>query len=289
MCLPYAGFFCNGFSLRHFNILYIVSSVYYLVHYIISTVRCNLHQPCIALNLTLSPGYLIFVSVDIETVPQDKEFKTLDQDFKGLWEHKSKYFREQKGMSLDESYERAGIDAEFGKIICISVGLFSLAEGTRQFRVKSFSGHNEKEILKEFAELLNTHYNSADQNLCAHNGKEFDFPYIARRMLINGIKLPYHLDLAGKKPWEVQHLDTMALWKFGDYKHFTSIKLMTKIFGIPTPKDDIEGSDVARVYYEDKDLPRIVKYCVKDVVAVAQIVLKFMGEPFMNEEEVYEV
>lgn len=227
--------------------------------------------------------------LDIETVPQDKEFKTLDQDFKGLWEHKSKYFREQKGMSLDESYERAGIYAEFGKIICISVGLFSLAEGTRQFRVKSFSGHNEKEILKEFAELLNTHYNSADQNLCAHNGKEFDFPYIARRMLINGIKLPYHLDLAGKKPWEVQHLDTMALWKFGDYKHFTSIKLMTKIFGIPTPKDDIEGSDVARVYYEDKDLPRIVKYCVKDVVAVAQIVLKFMGEPFMNEEEVYEV
>ena len=227
--------------------------------------------------------------LDIETVPQDKEFKTLDQDFKGLWEHKSKYFREQKGMSLDESYERAGIYAEFGKIICISVGLFSLAEGTRQFRVKSFSGHNEKEILEEFAELLNTHYNRVDQNLCAHNGKEFDFPYIARRMLINGIKLPYHLDLAGKKPWEVQHLDTMALWKFGDYKHFTSIKLMTKIFGIPTPKDDIEGSDVARVYYEDKDLPRIVKYCVKDVVAVAQIVLKFIGEPFMNEEEVYEV
>lgn len=227
--------------------------------------------------------------LDIETVPQEQAFTNLDQDFKDLWELKSKYYREQQGMNLEESYNRAGIYAEFGKIICISVGIFSFHEGTRQFRIKTFSSHDEKELLVSFAELLNTHYNRSDQNLCAHNGKEFDFPYIARRMIVNGITLPYHLDLAGKKPWEVQHLDTMALWKFGDYKHFTSIKLLTKILGIPTPKDDIDGSDVARVYYEDKNLNRIAEYCAKDVIAVAQIILKFMGKELLQSNEIMKV
>lgn len=224
--------------------------------------------------------------LDIETVPQAEGLGELDQDFKDLWELKSKYFREQQGMNLEESYERAGIYAEFGKIVCISVGYLSMADGSRQFRIKSFSGDDEKAILENFSALLVSYFNRSDQQLCAHNGKEFDFPYIARRMLINGVPLPYHLDLAGKKPWEVQHLDTMALWKFGDYKHFTSIKLLTKIFNIPTPKDDIDGSDVARVYYEEKNLPRIVEYCNKDVLAVAQIVLRFKGEELLEDDEV---
>ncbi len=224
--------------------------------------------------------------LDIETVPLASSYDKLDKDYQHLWELKSKYFREQQGITLEDSYERAGIYAEFGKIVCISVGYFYLSGSSKEFRVKSFSSENEVEVLEDFAMLLNTHFTGQDQLLCAHNGKEFDFPYIARRMIINGVKLPYLLDLAGKKPWEVQHLDTMALWKFGDYKHFTSIKLMTKIFNIPTPKDDIDGSDVARVYYENKDLPRIVEYCQKDVVAVAQIVLKFMGKPLLKEDEI---
>jgi len=227
--------------------------------------------------------------LDIETVPEKPSFGELDDDFKDLWEHKSKYSREQTGMNLEESYDRAGIYAEFGKIVCISAGFFSQETGERKFRIKSFSSHDEKDLLTEFSHVLNSFYNRADQYLCAHNGKEFDFPYIARRMLINGLKLPYHLDLAGKKPWEVQHLDTMALWKFGDYKHFTSIKLLTKIFNIPTPKDDISGADVARVYYQEKDLQRIVKYCQKDVVAVAQIVLRFMGHELLEDQEITEV
>jgi len=227
--------------------------------------------------------------LDIETVPLEKSFEELDLDFQSLWELKSKYFREQQGISLEESYERAGIYAEFGKIICISVGFFSRSVSGRQFRVKSFYGHDEKQILQNFAELLNSHFNESNQYLCAHNGKEFDFPFIARRMLINSVKLPHHLDLAGKKPWEVQHLDTMALWKFGDYKHFTSISLLTKILDIPSPKDDINGADVARVYYADDDIERIVKYCQKDVVAVAQILLRFRRDDLLEASEVIEV
>lgn len=154
--------------------------------------------------------------LDIETVPQASEFNKLDEDFQHLWETKSRYIREQSGSSIEESYERAGIYAEFGKIVCISVGYFAQNSGPEKFRIKSFASHNEKEVLKEFAELLNTYFNQSDQYLCAHNGKEFDFPYIARRMIINGIQLPHQLDLAGKKPWEVHHLDTMALWECGE-------------------------------------------------------------------------
>ncbi len=225
--------------------------------------------------------------LDIETVPSEPSFDHLDDDYKSLWDIKSKYYREQKGLNLEESYSRAGIYAEFGKIICICVGFFIENGSEKQFRVKSFFNENEEELLNDFAALLNRFYKETDQYLCAHNGKEFDFPFIARRMVIHGIKLPYQLDLAGKKPWEVTHIDTMTLWKFGDYKHFTSIKLLTKILGIPTPKDDIDGSDVARVYYEEKNLQRIVEYCQKDVVAVAQIVLKYRIKELLTPEEVF--
>ena len=137
--------------------------------------------------------------------------------------------------------------------------------------------------------MLSEHFNKPQHVLCAHNGKEFDFPFIARRMIINGIKLPYKLDLFGKKPWEIPHLDTLELWKFGDYKHFTSLKLLTKILNIPSPKTDIDGSQVRDVYYLEKDITRIVEYCERDVVAVAQIVLRLRNEALLLNEEVVSV
>jgi len=134
--------------------------------------------------------------------------------------------------------------------------------------------------------LLNTHFYAAKYLLCAHNGKEFDFPYIARRMIIHNIPLPQKLDLFGKKPWEVPHLDTMELWKFGDFKHYTSLKLMAHVLGIPSPKEDIDGSMVRQVYYEEKNMERIVRYCEQDVIAVAQIILRLRNEALLSEDEI---
>ena len=133
---------------------------------------------------------------------------------------------------------------------------------------------------------MDTFFYQKSQLLCAHNGKEFDFPYIARRMIIHGIELPQLLQIAGKKPWEIQHLDTLQLWKFGDYKHYTSLKLLAEILGIPSPKDDIDGSQVAHVYYKEKNLPRIVTYCEKDVITIAQVLLRFCNKPLLNENQI---
>lgn len=215
--------------------------------------------------------------LDIETVSNVSSFDELDDEMQKFWTDKSKYYREKEGCSVEESYERAGIYAEFGKIVCISVG-FLLPSGSKlELRLKSFYGDDEKTLLTEFAEMLNRHFNSPSYLLCAHNGKEFDFPYICRRMLINGIKIPYILDIAGKKPWEVRHIDTMVLWKFGDYKHYTSLSLLAKIFNIPSPKDDIDGSQVGQVFWEEKDLDRIENYCRKDVETVANILLAYLN------------
>ncbi|MBL0315529.1 MAG: 3'-5' exonuclease [Flavobacteriales bacterium] len=231
----------------------------------------------------LKPEEVLFL--DIETVSAHRTIKELSAYEQSLWEEKSRFTRERKQLSLDESYLEAGIHAEFGKIICISVGFFKSQKGSREFRTHSFFGHDEAKLLNEFADLLKKHGRKSFRLLCAHNGKEFDFPYIGRRMLINGIVLPDMLDLAGKKPWETPHLDTMELWKFGDYKHYTSLKLLAHIFGIPTPKDDIDGSQVHDVYYENNDLNRIEVYCRKDVVTVAQLFLAFRGEPLLVQEE----
>ncbi|MEM1258793.1 MAG: 3'-5' exonuclease, partial [Bacteroidota bacterium] len=189
--------------------------------------------------------------LDIETVPEKPSFNELTEEKQQLWEQKSKYQRKEE-YSAAEFYDRAGIWAEFGKIICISVGYFAFKGDQRNFRVTTFHGE-ENRLLKEFKNLLNSHFSQARHLLCAHNGKEFDFPYIARRMLIQQIPLPYKLDLFGKKPWEVPHLDTMELWKFGDYKHFTSLKLMAHVLGIPSPKEDMDGSMVKEVYYGEND------------------------------------
>ncbi|MDD4087702.1 MAG: ribonuclease H-like domain-containing protein [Bacteroidales bacterium] len=220
--------------------------------------------------------------LDIETVPAVPSFHDLSEHMQKLWSKKAEKLNKDETETPESIYDRAGIYAEFGKIIVISVGFLN----GNEFRIKSYYGDDEKLLLEEFAELLNRYYNYPDSMLCAHNGKEFDFPYIARRMIINGIDLPLILQMAGKKPWEIRHLDTMELWKFGDYKNYTSLDLLTAIFDIPTPKDDIDGSMVGKVYWEDKDLERIREYCQKDVLAIAQLMRRYLNQPLIKDEHV---
>ena len=223
--------------------------------------------------------------LDIETVPQEPTYQKLSEKEQNLFAQKTQYQRKADEIPADDFYEKAGIWAEFGKIICISVGFFAENNETFTLRVKSFYG-DEKELLVAFSKLLQSHFSKPEHVLCAHNGKEFDFPYISRRMIVQGLELPEKLNLFGKKPWEVSHLDTLDLWKFGDYKHYTSLNLLTHILGIPSPKNDIDGSQVAEVYYKEKDLMRIVKYCERDVVAIAQIMLRFQNKPILEDKDV---
>ena len=222
--------------------------------------------------------------LDIETVPEEYNYNNLDEKVKTLWTQKFKYLKE--GHLIEEHYEKAGIFAEFAKIICISVGFINETEEENVLRIKSFYGHDEKEILESFANLLEKKFNKRDNILCAHNGKEFDYPFLCRRMLINKVPLPQLLKLSGKKPWEVPHHDTLELWKFGDVKNFTSLNLLAHLFNIPTSKDDIDGSEVASVYWEEKNLNRIVEYCQKDVVVTVQLYLSFKFEEHIKTENI---
>ncbi len=225
--------------------------------------------------------------LDIETVPQIYDFDELDDVTRGLFEAKTR-FLQKDDVGYRQLYdERAGIYAEFGKIVCISVGFVHEASTGRQIRMKSFYHEDEETLLRQFKGLLDEYAYSQASFLCGHNAKEFDFPYICRRMLINGLDLPQTLDIGGKKPWEISHLDTMELWKFGDFKAYTSLALLCHVFKIPTPKDDISGADVARVYYEENDLERIKTYCEKDVVALIQLFLRMRGESLVEEGEIY--
>lgn len=238
------------------------------------------------MNLKINVRDVLFL--DIETVPQKENWSDLPETSQELFTKKTAYQRKDE-ITPEEFYERAGIWAEFGKIICISVAYFTEQNKERSLRVTSFYGDDEKEVLNDFKSLLNTHFNKAAHVLCAHNGKEFDFPYIARRMIVHQIELPSKLNLFGKKPWEVPHIDTMELWKFGDYKHYTSLQLLTSILNIPSPKDDIDGSEVAKVYYEEKNLKRIVNYCEKDTIAIAQLLLRFNNEDLIKESEIVQI
>jgi hypothetical protein len=226
--------------------------------------------------------------LDIETVPAVSSFELLDMPMQALWEKKSKHFRTPEQSSADV-YDRAGIYSEFGKIICISVGVITDKDQLR-FRLKSFYGEEESALLSAFsAMVVKFSERHREALLCAHNGKEFDFPYIARRMVINRLIIPKILDNAGKKPWEVNLLDTMDLWKFGDFKNYTSLELLTSVLGIPSPKDDIDGSMVAGIFYAEKDLERIVKYCEKDVLAIGQVILRFINMPYIKPENIESV
>jgi 3'-5' exonuclease len=223
--------------------------------------------------------------LDIETVPQHSTYTELSSEMQALWDKKSSYFRTE-GQLAEEVYQRAGIYAEFGKIICISVGIAKMDKQALKLRLKSFAGDDEKLVLSGFGEMLTTYSGKRNIYLCAHNGKEFDYPFIARRMLINGIAMPSLLDNAGKKPWEIQHLDTMELWKFGDYKHYTSLNLLTAIFNIPSSKNDMDGSMVADVYWKENNLNRIIEYCQNDVKAVAQIMCRYKGLELIEEKDI---
>ncbi len=233
-----------------------------------------------------NPSNVLFL--DIETVPVSPDYASMDTRLARLWEKKSAWFRKDDEQPEDV-FDRAGIYSEFGKIITISVGLVKGNENNRSIRLKSFFGDDEYKLLEEFGVMLNNFCTGKEALLCAHNGKEFDFPYIARRMLINGINIPAILDNAGKKPWEISLLDTMELWKFGDYKHYTSLELITTLLNIPTPKDDIDGSMVASVYWKDKDLNRIMEYCEKDVIALIQVFLRFRNEGLVSESDIESV
>jgi uncharacterized protein YprB with RNaseH-like and TPR domain len=223
--------------------------------------------------------------LDIETVPETSSYELLSPAMRNLWDKKSKQFR-TPDQKAEDVYERAGIYSEFGRIICISVGLIR-GKNPFVFRLKSFFGKEEKSVLTEFSGML-TKFSRTNKEaiLCAHNGKEFDFPYIARRMIINGLIIPEILDNAGKKPWEIKLLDTMDLWKFGDYKNYTSLDLLTSVLGIPTPKDDIDGSMVAGIFYNEDNIQRIVHYCEKDVLAIARVLLRFKNLPGIDEDKI---
>ncbi|MBW6460932.1 MAG: 3'-5' exonuclease [Bacteroidales bacterium] len=220
--------------------------------------------------------------LDIETVPAYATYDEMPDNFRKLWDHKAEFLKKLPEDTPESIFPRAGIYAEFGRIICISAGFFR----KKEFRIKSFYGDDEFIVLKEFCQLLKSHFNTEDKLLCAHNGKEFDFPFLARRILINDLPLPFILDIAGKKPWEIRHLDTMELWKFGDYKHFTSLELLAAVFDIPTPKDDINGADIHRVYWQEHDLERIRIYCQKDVLTIARLFLKYQQQPTVSDEQV---
>jgi len=224
------------------------------------------------------------VFLDIETAAQYPNYKDVPERLKLLWDKKAALLSKNEDVNPKELYKRAGIYSEFGKIVCISIGYFE--KKLQKFRIKSFFSHSEKALLLAFAKMLNKYFNSENDLLCAHNGKEFDFPYIARRLLVNRIKLPKLLDIAGKKPWEIKHLDTMELWKFGDYKHYTSLDLLTAIFEIPSPKSDIDGSQVNEVYWKEDDIKRIAEYCQNDVLAIAQLLNVYQGKALWKDSDI---
>jgi 3'-5' exonuclease len=233
----------------------------------------------------LQPGNILFL--DIETVSQQSSFDELPDEWKALWKRKSEVLLRNKEQETPESiYGRAAIYAEFGKIICISCGVLQGSGADRKIILKSFCCDDERTLLLDFAEMMNKWGTDRGKYLCAHNGKEFDFPYLCRRMIVHGVEIPPMLHLSGKKPWEVNHLDTMELWKFGDFKSYTSLNLLACTLGVPTPKDDIDGSMVGEVYWKEKDLTRIVTYCQKDVITVAQVYLRLRGESLIKNENI---
>lgn len=231
--------------------------------------------------------------IDVETVPVVENFSNLSAPMQHLWAEKFERFKQrnperytQETTEADAFEDEGGIFAEFGKIICISVGYIFKQGDERMFKLKSFFGDNEKELLIEFSKMMEAYFQKSNRNFCGHNIKEFDMPYIARRMIINSVRLPSVLDIAGKKPWEIKFIDTLELWKFGDYKNYTALKVLTTVLDIPSPKDDIDGSEVSRVYYKENNLKRIVTYCEKDVIATAQVLLRFKGEPLIKDANI---
>ncbi len=223
--------------------------------------------------------------LDIETVRGHRYFADLSEEMQAMWTHKAQYIKSEEESTAEEKYyERAGIYAEFGRVVCISFGIIFWQDTTPHLKVKSFYGQDEKQVLLRFKSLLDEKFRG--WQLCAHNGKEFDFPYLCRRYLINQVPLPKLLQIQGKKPWEVPFLDTMELWKFGDYKNFTKLALLCHVFGIPSPKNDMDGSQVSTVFWESEEIERIARYCEQDVVATAQVFMKYCIFPTISKDHI---
>jgi DNA polymerase elongation subunit (family B) len=227
--------------------------------------------------------------IDIETVPEQANYNELNTDWQNLWEEKAKKNPAIQHLTAEESYsERAGIMAEFGKIICISTAyFFTDADKSIKLKQKTLSSHNEVHLLNDFLLLCDAYLKTKKAIVfTGHNIKEFDIPYICRRLIINNIPLPKYLQLNNLKPWETNMVDTLHWWRFGDFKNYTSLKLIATALQIPSSKDDIDGSQVRNVYYNENGLERIAKYCAKDVQVVAQIILKYNNRPLLDEDAI---
>jgi len=226
--------------------------------------------------------------LDLETVSTTETYQELPERLKSHWDKKAAFFSSTEEKEVSDWYEdRGAIFAEFGKIIVISMGyLTPEAPGELQLRIKSLYGHEERKVLEEFSTLLEQKFNQDELILCAHNGKEFDFPYLCRRLLVNGLPLPAVLRLSGKKPWEIPHMDTMELWKFGDWKHFTSLDLLASIFDIPSSKSELDGSQVGDAYYKEGRLNDIRDYCNRDVYVTVQVFLRLNSLPVLKQDQV---
>lgn len=224
--------------------------------------------------------------LDIETIGCTDSYSSLSERLKTQWARKANFLRREESQTDEDLfYNRAGIYAEFGKIIVIAIGKYIDTEkGELGLKIKYFADHDEKKLLQEFKSMLDKM--DGNTKLCAHNGKEFDFPFLCRRMLINGIAPPVVLNQSGRKPWEVTHLDTMDMWKFGDYKHYTSLDLLATIFEIPSSKGVMDGSQVNEVYYKEKNLTKIADYCLGDVIAIAQLYLRYKCMDLIDEHNI---
>lgn len=225
--------------------------------------------------------------MDIETVSSKESFHLLEDHWKELWGEKIKRHLSPDSTPEEMYPQRAAIFAEFARVICISFGYFKKENEGWELRIKSLYGHNEQRILEEFSATINNlPANKKNWIFTGHNVKEFDIPFLCRRMLANNVSIPKRLNFQNMKPWETPILDTLHLWRFGDYKNYTSLKLLAAVLGVPSPKDDIDGSQVGNVYWKEKDLKRISVYCEKDVLTVGNIMLRFRGLPILNEGQV---
>lgn len=220
--------------------------------------------------------------LDLETVKITRQYHEMEERMRKQWDRKSTFLNRNGELLPEDIFkEKGGIYAEFGKIIAIGLGFIKMDKNEPTLRIKVLRDHDEKALLTSFIQVVNK-FSQNQLQFCAHNGKEFDLPFLCRRMLVNGLHMPECLNVSGKKPWEIKHLDTLELWKFGDYKHYTSLELLAAIFNIPTSKDDIDGSMVDSIYYDEGDLDRICKYCGQDVVVTTQLYMRLTGRNLIN-------